>query len=80
MLREAAIHIPNYPITLAALSVAAMRVGELNAAAEAAAALEALGDAGQALTILQDPAHRAMILGGMAAVRQASPVASQPCA
>lgn len=72
MLSEAAMHIPHYPITIAALCVAAAQIGEHDAARAAAAALEALGDPGETLSILQDPRHRALIASGIATVREAA--------
>lgn len=69
MLNEAAVQIPHYPLTLAALCVAAASTGNAETAARAAAALDAIGGADVALSILQDSDHRRLLSAGLSGVR-----------
>ncbi|QDX26454.1 hypothetical protein FPZ54_10750 [Sphingomonas suaedae] len=71
MLSEAAIHIAHYPVTIAALAVAAARRGDWGTARDALARLEeAGGTAADTLAIFQDPGLRAMILAELNGVQQ----------
>lgn len=67
MLSEAAVHLPNYPITLAALCAAARRTGDGKVARRAALQLAGLGAPGETLSILQVPDHRARLADDVAA-------------
>lgn len=65
LLRKASIELSNYPMTQAALAVAAMLVGEKLVAKQAAMTLNAMGAEQTVITILQNPQHRAMLQQGL---------------
>lgn len=65
MLADAVQYIPSYPLTLAALSIAAAMAGEHDVARRNAEALKRFGGAARVLNILQNPEHRAALMLGL---------------
>jgi TolB-like protein len=65
LLRKASIELSNYPMTLAALAVAAMLVDEKLVAKQAATTFKATGAEQTVFAILQNPKHRAMLQRGL---------------
>jgi TolB-like protein len=65
LLLHASIELSNYPITQAALAVAAKLVGEHKVARAAADALQVMGAEEQVLAILHNPQHRDMLQQGL---------------
>lgn len=65
MLDDAYQYIPTYPMTLAALCVAAALTGELEVARRTANELRQNGGVDQVLAVLQKPEHRALLVQGL---------------
>jgi TolB-like protein len=61
MLSDAYQYIPTYPMTAAALGVAAAMTGDRDTAKRCAATLHAAGGLDQVLSILRNPEHRTML-------------------
>lgn len=70
VLEEAVQHIPDYPITLAGLCVAAAASGRTAMAKEYANRLHAAGGVDQVLVLLKNPQQREMFLAGLALAEQ----------
>lgn len=66
LLHFAAIELAEYPVTQAALAVAAMMVGEREIARKAAEQLNQIGGIEPVLTILQNADHKSMLKAGLA--------------
>ncbi len=65
LLRQASMELSNYPMTQAALAVAAMLVGEKQIAKQAATALHAMGAEQNVLAILHNESHRSLLKQGL---------------
>ena len=66
VLLDAFAAIPNDPITLAALAVTSVMVGDRETGATAARLLRTGGGTDQVFAVVQNPAHRAMLEAGLA--------------
>lgn len=65
-LREAAEYVPDYPLTLVGLSVAAAMIGESAVAKEAAMALKRRGEGlDRVFAVLRNPEHRRLLKAGL---------------